>query len=35
MEKTSRYRLSLNGGFVIGVAAIMPHAQQRSKHEVR
>jgi hypothetical protein len=34
MEKTSLYRLSLNGGLVIGVAAIMPHAQQRSKREV-
>src|SRR6266568_5038072 len=31
IEKTSLDRLALNGGLVIAVAAIMPHAQERSK----
>jgi hypothetical protein len=39
IEKTSLDRLALNGGLIIAlgnaVAAIMPHAQERSKREGR
>jgi hypothetical protein len=31
IEKTSLDRLALNGGLIIGVATIMPHARERSK----
>ncbi|MBR1089903.1 hypothetical protein JQ621_20770 [Bradyrhizobium manausense] len=33
MKTTSLDRLTLNGGLIIAIPAIMPHAQERSKQK--